>query len=768
MQVKENIKARIDQMFARSNEEATIERIQLLLKTEFMFEGESYAVKYGHTLDYILSNLTLPINKDLKIQGGLLSRVPTQEERETIEKTYHRWWDMPIEERFKKVLFYYSNGWLKCRPYWFVSFGHLALDWEEILEKGFVGIRNKAEHRKLQCCDAKQKEFLEGIIISLNAFIKYFQRYAKAAEAAGLEEIAQDLMWLSENPAKTYRQALQVMWLVVLILQKVCGCGVLNYSRMDQYLLPYYQKDLAEGIMTKEEAFDLTVEFFYYTNAMFEQTDHMSEEVSGTAQTLELAFDDPNYLTLAGKNADGTGGVNELSFLMLEATAQMKLRNPFTVVRYYEGIDEEFWVKCCKAMKENATVVVYNDETMIPALKYYNVKEPEVYEYGFWGCNDPNVPGYEGGLRQLWFNLAKALELALNSGDYPMKPKPEGYQEECAWPMEDRMIGLMMGPYYGVQTKKPEEMASMDDVIEAFRIQVEYLMKEFRKGFEHDLSIEKETTYGKMRIEDCFLKGTIEEACTWTEGGTPYHKLVCQGCGLATVIDSLYAIEKAVFIDQELTLAELVEMLKHNFEGHEEWRMKLRTKYPKFGNDVAEVDKYAKIVTDIFTDAVDKNNGARYLYQMWPTYSTDRAFTTMGEQVGATPDGRKQKEPLSENQSPVEGADVDGVTAMLNSLSKVPFSKITGGPLNVRLHPTAVTGEQGDQIIAALFKSYMQQGGMQLQINVVDAATLKAAQQNPEKYRSLCVRVTGYSAYFVEMGLKAQNELIARTEHSVG
>ena len=199
----------------------------------------------------------------------------------------------------------------------------------------------------------------------------------------------------------------------------------------------------------------------------------MSEEVSGTAQTLELAFDDPNYLTLAGKNADGTGGVNELSFLMLEATAQMKLRNPFTVVRYYEGIDEEFWVKCCKAMKENATVVVYNDETMIPALKYYNVKEPEVYEYGFWGCNDPNVPGYEGGLRQLWFNLAKALELALNSGDYLMKPKPEGYQEECAWPMEDRMIGLTMGTYYGVPTKKPEELASMDDVIEAFRIKLE-------------------------------------------------------------------------------------------------------------------------------------------------------------------------------------------------------------------------------------------------------------------------------------------------------
>ena len=153
-------------------------------------------------------------------------------------------------------------------------------------------------------------------------------------------------MWLSENPAKTYRQALQVIVDGCLDFAEGLWLWVLNYSRMDQYLLPYYQKDLAEGIMTKEEAFDLTVEFFYYTNAMFEQTDHMSEEVSGTAQTLELAFDDPNYLTLAGKNADGTGGVNELSFLMLEATAQMKLRNPFTVVRYYEGIDEEFWVKC--------------------------------------------------------------------------------------------------------------------------------------------------------------------------------------------------------------------------------------------------------------------------------------------------------------------------------------------------------------------------------------------------------------------------------------
>ncbi|MDO4523645.1 MAG: pyruvate formate lyase family protein, partial [Eubacteriales bacterium] len=530
-------------------------------------------------------------------------------------------------------------------------------------------------------------------------------------------------------------------------------------------------------VMTEDRAVELLQEFYFHNNEIMVQTDHMSQEIETTQYTLEVAYDDPNYLILGGRLSDGRSGVNALSFRMVEAARAMKLRNPFIVVRYHDGINEEFWRYCCDAMRENTTLVFYNDETMIPALKYWGVQEPEVYDYGFFGCNDPNIPADEGGLRQVWVNLLKPLELALNRGNYPLEPldssvlavagEGEALDQECQFDIDDRMTGLMTGAYYGIKTKAPEEMTSMEDVLEAYSQQMNFLISEFRRGFEMDLKVERTTTMDKIRIEDCFLRGTIENGVTWTEGGTKYHKIVTQGCGMATAIDALYAIEQICFVKKEMTVSELAKLLREDYSGAEKLALRWKNKLKKFGNDEDEVDRFAPIVTDIFCRAVEQNNGTDYLYQMWPTYSTDRDFTTMGGFVGATPDGRRAKEQLSENQSPTNGTDLSGLTAMLNSLTKVPFDRITGGPLNLRLHPSAVAGEDGLAVMSALFRTYMQKGGMQLQVNVVDANTLKEAQKTPEKYRSLCVRVTGYSAFFVEMGRKAQDELIARTEHLV-
>jgi formate C-acetyltransferase len=307
----------------------------------------------------------------------------------------------------------------------------------------------------------------------------------------------------------------------------------------------------------------------------------------------------------------------------------------------------------------------------------------------------------------------------------------------------------------------------MDDFISMYRRQLSYLIGEYRRGFERDFGIEKGFSRGRMRIEDCFLIGPLANAVTWTQGGTKYHKIVTQGSGLATVVDSLYAIERLVFTDRVMTLKELAGMTADDFADNERLARTLRRKYEKFGNDADAVDKYAKIVVDAFTDAVREHNGYEYLYRMFPTLSSDRDFTTMGLYVGATPDGRRRMEPLSENQSPSEGADISGLTATLNSAAKIPFRKITGGPLNIRIHPGAVKGDDGLRALCVLLKTYMHKGGMQLQINVVDADTLRKAQENPQAYRNLCVRVTGYSAFFVEMGKRAQEELIDRTEKVV-
>ena len=774
--ISNSLQRRITNWFDRDCRETFLERIRLVFESEKLYADEPDAVKYGHTLYHILENIT-PLTGDGPIAGAVKLEIPTSEERQEILDHYSKWWNKPLQERQKKALFYYSEAWLRCRPDFFMSMGHLAMDWEAIIDKGLPYLRAAAEKRLAEPCDEEQKHFLNGALICYDAISMYMNRLADAAEQEGKTAVSENLRQVSSGPANTFEQALQLIWIIILIEQKVCGCGVLNLDRMDQYLLRRYRADIESGILTENRAVELLQEFYFLNNEIMVQTDHMSTETENTRSTLEVAFDDPNYLILGGKLPDGAPGVNELSFLMVEAARSMKLRNPFLVVRYYRGINPDFWRYCCDAMRENTTLVIYNDETMIPALKAYGVQSPEVFDYGFFGCNDPTIPAMTGGLRQVWMNLAKPLELALNQGNYPMVPIAEEtvkhtddlqpLDSKCQFRLDDRMTGLMTGPYYGVKTKPVSEMKSMEDVIDAYKEQVEYLIGEFRRGFEQDLRFERPYAYGRIRIEDCFIKGTIENACTWTEGGTKYHPIITQGCGLSTAIDSLYAIDEVCFQEKKMSLQELASILAADFKGHENLSDYLKRKVAKFGNGHDKVDRYAKIVTDIFTGAVQKYNGSEYLYQMWPTYSTDRDFTTMGKYVGATPDGRHAGEQISENQSPMNGCDKNGLTALLNSESKVPFNKITGGPLNLRIHPSAVKDEDGLTALCALFKTYFDKGGMQIQVNVVDAQTLREAQKHPEKYRTLCVRVTGYSAFFVEMGKKAQDELIARTEHLV-
>jgi len=761
----EKMQRRIDKWLAKDYRYTFYERITLLLETEHIFENLPYAERYGKTLEYILDRVTLPIEEEDLLVGRVLEKIPTKEEWEYVEPVYKSWWGNKTPEQIQEdILWFYLYSWLRCRPPWFYSFGHLAFDWEKILSEGLEGFIKTAEESKTTKMSDEQISFLNGAITSIRAISKYIERYAQEAEKAGRHELSESLKHISLKAPRTFKEAMQLLWLITIVVQKVCGCGVLNYSRMDKYLYSFYEADLKDGRMTKDEAFDIVQDFFFKNNEIMANTDHMSLDTESTSRTLEVAFDDPNYIILGGLNADGTSAVNELSRLMVSATADLKLKNPFVVVRYHKGIDKDFWQQVCTSMRDNATIVVYNDETMIPALKRYGAEEPEVYDYGFFGCNDPILSAYEGGLRQLWFNLVKPLELVMNQGDFPMDPQKNSEPRECQYSLEDRMIGLMNGAYYGVKTPSLSQIDSMDKFMEAYTTQLKFLMHDYRQDIEKDMKNEAAVNKGRLRIEDCFLKGTLENAITWNNGGTKYHKIIVQGSGIATVTDALYAIEKLVFIDKEYSLEQLNEILKSNWEKDRLLQQKVR-RLPKFGNDIESVDKYARQVVTIFTDAVAEENKGDYLYSFYPTLSTDRDFTTMGKAVGATPDGRGQQEALSENQSPTEGADVNGITALLNSVAKIPFDRITGGPLNIRLHPSSVAGEQGEKILASLLKTYLDKGGIQVQLNVVDKETLLAAKADPHKYRNLCVRVTGYSAFFTQMGEKAQDELIRRTEH---
>jgi formate C-acetyltransferase len=770
------MREKLTQMIHKDYRATFYERLDCLIESEPLFENLPYPERYGNTLQYSLDRISLCIKSDEKIVGSVKEIIPSDGQIETVEELTNAWWNRSLPEIQEKILWFYSYNWLRRRPPWFYSFGHLGFEWEKLLSLGLGGYLKEARMllEKANGNETK-RNFLKGAIICYQALSSFIQRYAEEAEAlagtAGdereksrLVEIASICRSISTEPAQSFREALQLIWLIVLPLMKVCGCGVFDLGRMDQYLLPYFKADLEKGGLTRDEALELIIEFFYKNNEIMSPADHMSLDDVKTQFTLEMTFDDPNYIILGGLLPGKRGGVNEVTHLFIEAQHILQLRNPFIVLRYYSGIDEDFWQKACAAMRDNATIVIYNDNTMIPALTAYGIREEDAVDYGFYGCNDPDITGKQGGLRQLWFNLVLPLELALNKAKQRADFSADRPPVPSQFALDERMIGLMKGSFHGIRTKPLDDIRNMDDLLDEYRKQLRFLMADFRNAIEQDIDLEIKYNKGRIRIEDCFLAGTLEKALTWNDGGTLYNVMTVQGSGLATVTDALAAIDQMVFSDQEMSLAGLADVLNQNFDGNESIQKRLKHHLPKFGNDIEWVDRLAHRVVNIFCDEVAAQNNSNYIYTFLPTLSTDRDFTGMGEILGASADGRNAGDPISENQSPTLGAEREGITALLNSVSKIPFNRITGGPLNLKIHPSAVQGEDGLKALAALLKTYMEMGGMQVQLNILSRQQLLDAQKHPEKYEGLCIRVTGYSAYFVQMGKKAQDEVIRRTE----
>lgn len=763
------LRQKLDAWYDKDYRMTFYERIRYTAESEHLFKDLCPALRYARTFEYIIDRLELPIDDGILI-GAIKERIPDENEYRTAEKMMNDWWDKPLEEIQKDAVFYYTPAWLRRRTPWFYALGHLALQWEDMIYKGleFFSERARKSRNIFEANgDIEKAEFACAAEICSLALQRYILRYAHRCDTAGRYDDATSLRHIAKSPARSFKEALQLIWLVELPLMKIAGCGVFNFGRMDQYLMPLYERDVTQDRLTRNGALKLIEEFYFKNIEFMSPTDHMSQDKESTLYTLDLSYDDSHYIILGGIDANGTGHITELSHLFIEAAAELRTRDPLIVVRWYPQIDKEFFKKVVDAMRANATIILYNDKTMIPALQRYGVAYEDAVEYGFYGCNDPSIPHKEGGLRQTWFNLLRPIELALNGGDYPLAPRaenPDIAARECVYPLSDRLVGIMNGPYYGAPTPLPDTMRTFEDFLDAYRTQVQFLVSEFRKGFEMDFLLEREYCRNRFRMEDAFIEGPVETGTPWILGGTRYHHVLMQGGGMASAVNSLYAIDKLVFRDKRYTLSQMSEILASNFERDMNLYYDLNYAVEKYGNDNPEVDRYARIVVDIFCDAIEKANTGGYLYTILPTLSTDRDHTTQGLGVGATPDGRMAGEPISENQSPSSGTDTHGLTALLNSTTNIDFTRLTGGPLNMRIHPSAVRGVRGLNALVQALETYFMKGGMQAQINVVDTETLRAAQKNPQFYKDLCVRVTGYSAYFVQMSKTAQEEIILRSE----
>jgi len=657
------------------------------------------------------------------------------------------------------------------QPRWFATRGHMTPAWDLLLERGLLDIRREAVERSAalppDADDAAQRrEFWDAIAICCQAVVDLSTRYAeeaaRMAEAtadparrAELERLAAVCRRVPGLPARTFREAVQAVWFFDFILHAVCGARDYSVGRLDQYLLPFYRRDIDGGALVREDARELLQCLFIKMNAFIGIHDHYTTPVKRS-----LCKDSVQYVVVGGQTPDGRDATNELSFLCLEAIDELRIKEPNLTVRYHPRINRDFWRSVCDAVRRGASIGIYNDDVVTASLENLGLSISDARGYVHYGCCNPHLPGWEPQLREYQHSLVKCLELALNNGRDPYPVKPTRRENELrdhspTYSVEETFAGPPSGDAADFQT--------LADLMRAVKTQIRHEVARAvelkRRFYTEDYLAHRPFCFESALIHDCVALGRDAN-----HGGARLVHHNNYAGGLATVADSLAVIKKAVFEEGWLPLGELRDALAANFAGKAGLRQRLLHRYPKFGNDDDEVDAIAAEIAECFCREVLQHRDPK-LGACWPGIYTYHRFKWIGHMAGATPDGRLAGEPTSENQGPAPGRDRFGPTATLRSLAKLPLHLTPGGGQTLTLHPSLFAGLDGTKHLSDLIETYFSLGGEHLQINIVNTETLRAAQREPEKYRGLVVRVTGYSAYFVTLDRQSQDLLIAAAAH---
>jgi len=639
--------------------------------------------------------------------------------------------------------------------------GHFVADYPKVLNKGMYGIIREAEERakplKLWEPGAmEQKEFLEAVSIALRAAIGFAQRYAVLARGmadkeadpkrqAELAKIAEHCEWVPGKPARTFWEAMQSLWFAHLIVQIESNGHSMGYGRFDQFMYPFYRKDIDQGRITPEEVVELL-------ECLWIKTTEINKVRDWDATRVVMGYPMFQQLTVGGQTVDGKSAINDLSWLALEATANQKIIQPSLSVRWWNECPDNFLLKCCEVINihRGGQPAMYSDEVIIPSQMGVGISLEDSYDYAIDGCVSITEPGKarrEGP--SAGYNMHKVLEVALFNG-------------------RDPRTGIQLCPNPG--NKDLSTFESFDEVMAAVKHQLEYYD---RQGAIALLSIERAyaeltpTPFASALMDDCIQRGKDIE---W--GGAHYNTLFLRGVGMSNVGNSLAAIKKLVFEDKKLTGAQIRHALETNFEdtsttptGTEIQQMLLAV--PKYGNDDDYVDLLVKEPTLHAMRDVRRYTswtGGRGGFALLPVSQN----VPFGEIIGATPDGRKAGVPTAEGCSPTRGTDVKGPTAAVKSVAKLDHVLADSGSLlNQKFNPAVLKDVSGLRKLAALIKTYFDLKGMHIQFNVVSAETLRDAQKHPEEYADLMVRVAGYSALFVSLDPAVQEDIIMRTEHSI-
>jgi len=695
-----------------------MERLMAAGKAHELYRELPQPLYLGYGLNYMIENVSCPVKDHDILLGRVVEWVPSDEEEKELDN---------LRELYSKRAFFMVDG------------GHITLDWETILSIGISGYIEKAEaelEKRIAAGEAKETLiYLRGMILVYKAYRRYMLRYAEAAEAAGLRDAAEVSRNIADNPPKTFREGMQLVLYITHVYSVYAAFtnATLVCGRMDDLLCPLYEKDIAEGRIDRESAGYIIDDFNCKCAIILGRGEH---QLSGGSETetgwfRNPMYDSPTYVIIGGKSNFRDHRLNPLTGLFAERI-HPRFENPVYVFRRTNDDDDTVWTTVCDKLRLNSTVLIYNDETVIGAMENAGVEPFDAVNYTIHGCNWPDIQG---------------LDVIVGNLGGPIP----------------RMIIESMFDENG---DAKQEFKSIDDVYSAVENNfAKTLITPFENYRRKYVDRENCPAPTFLCCTDCFMRGTIEKANSRQMAikYVAYHALLRN---IGTAADILAGLDTVVFGDDPVPMDVLCDALKKNFEGYEALHKRLKSA-PKYGRDDDIADGHAARMMGMLQDVIDretinKETGKRDIHVFNVTI-TDMWHLREGANMGATPDGRMAGAPLSENLSPSEGSS-ESVTALLNSVSKLPFNRISAGALNVRMPKNLVSGDEGLMRMKILLDTYFENGGMQLQFSGADTAELRDAQVHPEKYRDLMVRITGYSAVFVDMCTNAQNEIIRRDE----
>lgn len=624
--------------------------------------------------------------------------------------------------------------------------GHLIPDYPKVLRAGFCGIVDEIRLAQAAEPDRAKRATLESFAVVCLAAAALAERYAMEAErqaadapparAAELREIAAACRNVPWKPAETFREALQSLWfthMLVLACESYPGAGV-SFGRIDQYLHPYFARDLAAGRLTRDTARELLRCFFIKPNYAYDYQGRI-----GRNQGINSSFG--QLITLAGCGPNGEDLSNDLTYLMLDVMEELNLLEPKPNVRIHAGTPDRLLGRVCEllARAQGAPFLLNFDERSMRGLQWQGLPEQDLWDYAPVGCLENTRQGDDrSGTVDVNLNLAKAVEFALFQG-------------------RDQASGRQVGP----KTADPRGMRNWAEFEGAFRAQLAFCLRRLVA-----LNNEADTTralYEPTPYLSALVGGCIEKRKDITAGGARFNYITVEGIALATAADALSAVRALVFEQGCVEMGALLRAIETNFERDEFLRQMLITKAPKYGNDDPDADAMARNVTQWWAeDAITLRTpltGKQYRagYLSW-NYGIAYAPLT-----AATPDGRKRGTHLSNGVAAVSGMDKSGPTAAARAVGELGLEVVPNGASHtITLPPSLVRDREHLDKLAGFLRGYCRDGGSALQINLLDAATLRAAQRDPEAFRNLLVRVTGYNAYFVNLGREIQDEIIAR------